>query len=69
MKKTHDFIHRYRGYWSEGGKCRIRIYQGDGRAPVVICSELPDNHNTSVTNIRRRVPVGRTREAKDTASV
>lgn len=51
MKKTHDYIHYYRGYWSEGGKCRIRIYQEDGHDPVVICSQLPDNGNTSVTNM------------------
>ena len=42
MKKTHDYIHNYRGYWSDGGKCRIRIYHEDRRAPVVICSQLPD---------------------------
>jgi len=51
VKKTHDYIHYYRGYWSEGGKCRIRIYQEEGHAPIVICSELPDNDNTSVTNM------------------
>jgi hypothetical protein len=51
VKKTHDYIHYYRGYWSEGGKCRIRIYRENGRAPVVICSQLPDNENTSVTNM------------------
>ncbi len=51
MKKTHDYVHHYRGYWSEGGKCRIRIYQEDGHATVVICSQLPDNDNTSVTNM------------------
>ena len=51
MNKTHDYIHYYRGYWSDGGKCRIRIYQEDGHAPVVICSQLTDNDNTSVTNI------------------
>lgn len=51
MKKTHDYIHHYRGYWSDGGKCRIRIYQEDGHTPVVICSQPPDNENTSVTNI------------------
>ena len=51
MNKTHDYIHRYRGYWSDGGKCRIRIYREAGRAPVVICSQLPDNENTSVTNM------------------
>jgi hypothetical protein len=51
MKKTHDYVHYYRGYWSEGGKCRIRIYQEDGHTPVVVCSELPHNDNTSVTNM------------------
>jgi hypothetical protein len=51
VKKTHDYIHYYRGYWSEGGECRIRIYQADGQAPVVICSQLPNNTNTSVTNM------------------
>jgi hypothetical protein len=51
VKKTHDYVHRYRGYWSEGGRCRIRIYREDGRAPVVICSQPSDNPNTSVTNM------------------
>jgi hypothetical protein len=51
VKKTHDYVHYYRGYWSDGGKCRIRIYPYEGRAPVVICSQLPDNSNTSVTNM------------------
>jgi hypothetical protein len=51
VKKIHDYVHRYRGYWSDGGRCRIRIYHEDGRAPVVICSQLLDNDNTSVTNM------------------
>jgi hypothetical protein len=51
VKTSHDYVHRYRGYWSDGGRCRIRIYREDGRAPVVICSQPPDNHNTSVTNM------------------
>jgi hypothetical protein len=51
MKKTHDYIHHYRGYWSDGGKCRIRIYREEGRSPMVVCSQLPDNDNTSVTNM------------------
>src|SRR5918994_4735176 len=51
VKKTHDYIHHYRGYWSEGGKCRIRIYREEGQYPVVICSQLADNPNTSVTNM------------------
>jgi hypothetical protein len=51
MKKTHDYIHHYRGYWSDGGKCRIRIYREEGQSPVVVCTQLPDNDNTSVTNM------------------
>ena len=51
MRKTHDYIHHYRGYWSDGGRCRKRIYREDGHAPVVICSQLQDNENTSVTNM------------------
>jgi hypothetical protein len=51
MNMTHDYMHQYRGYWSDGGKCRIRIYREDRQAPVVVCSQLPDNENTSVTNM------------------
>jgi hypothetical protein len=51
VKRTHDYIHNYRGYWSDGGKCRIRIYREDRQAPVVVCSQLLDNDNTSVTNM------------------
>jgi hypothetical protein len=51
MKKTHDYVHYYRGYWSEGGKCRIRIYREDEQAPMVICSQLRENDNTSITNM------------------
>jgi hypothetical protein len=51
VNKTHDYIHHYRGYWSDGGKCRIRIYRQEGHESVVICSQLLDNDNTSVTNM------------------
>jgi hypothetical protein len=51
VKKKHDYIHHYRGYWSDGGKCRIRIFHEVGCATMVICSQLPDNDNTSVTNM------------------
>ncbi len=51
MKKTHDYVRRYRGYWSDGGRCRIRIYRGEGEPTVVVCSQLPENTNTSVTNM------------------
>lgn len=51
MKKTHDYVHNYSGYWSNGGRCRIGFYREDGRAPLMICSQPPDNSNTSVTNM------------------
>jgi hypothetical protein len=35
----------------EGASGRIRIYQEEGQDPVVICSQLPENKNTSVTNM------------------
>jgi hypothetical protein len=35
VMKTYDYIHHYRGYWSDGGNSRIRIYQEDGQAPMV----------------------------------
>jgi hypothetical protein len=30
VKKTHDYVHYYRGYWSDGDKCRICIYTRSG---------------------------------------
>ena len=55
MRKTHDYIHAYRGIWRDGGRCRIEIYAPDrdeaGRPPVIVASELPANDNTSITNL------------------
>jgi hypothetical protein len=71
---TLDVTHAYRGYWDDGGRCRVRIYQHAGEAPrpwaellpahlaehlrdvpagapVVLVTELPDNQNTSITNM------------------
>lgn len=51
MNKSHDYLHHYRGYWDDGGVCRIRVYQEDELPSVVICSQLQENKNTSVTNM------------------
>jgi hypothetical protein len=51
VKKTLDYVHHYRGYWSEGGRCRVRIFREEEQLPVVVCSQLPENDNTSVTNM------------------
>lgn len=52
-----DYIHPL----PRGGRCRVRIYVPDeeglayGDAPVVICSELPENRDTSVASVAERV--------------
>ncbi len=51
MRKTHDSHYQYHGFWRPGGICRIRIYEEEDRPPVVLCSELAENTNTSVTNM------------------
>ena len=57
MKKIRDYLHHNRGYWFDGGRCRIRIYREDGQVPAVMCLQLPDNDNTSVTNMAEYLAV------------
>ena len=47
MHLASDYIHPT----PRGGQCRVRIYlpEDEEDAPVVICSELPNNGGTSVT--------------------
>ena len=47
MHFASDYIHPT----PRGGRCRVRIYlpEEEQDAPVVICSELPNNGGTSVT--------------------
>jgi hypothetical protein len=47
VRLVSDYIHPT----PKGGRCRIRIYlpEDKGDAPVVICSELPNNEGSSVT--------------------
>ncbi len=51
--KPHNYFHHYRGYWSVGGKCRIRICRKGGQVPVVICSRREDNDDTPITNMAK----------------
>jgi hypothetical protein len=48
MHLASDYIHPT----PRGGRCRIRVYlpeEDERDAPVVICSELPNNEGSSVT--------------------
>ena len=49
--KTVDERRDFRGTWSDGGVCRVRVYEADGRPPVVVLTELDENTNSSVTNM------------------
>lgn len=50
-----DVRHTYHGFWTPGALCRIRIYQRDRVLPVVIATQLPENENTSITNLVEQV--------------
>ncbi len=55
MQITHDYVHKYAGYHNLPSRCRIRIYQRDGRVPVVIATELDENPGTSITNMAEQL--------------
>jgi hypothetical protein len=55
MTLTHDELHADAGYQNAPSRCRIRIFQQDGRTPVVIATELADNPGTSITNLAEQL--------------
>lgn len=60
MHLARDYIHPYRSAGGRPSRCRVRIYlPEDARdAPVVICSELPNNSGGSVTNSAEVIAAG-----------
>lgn len=46
-----DERYEYRGYHSQGGVTRVRLYDHQGAAPIMLLTELPENTNTSLTNL------------------
>jgi hypothetical protein len=51
MPLTKDVIHEYFGYHTLGAVCRVRVYERPGAIPVIVATELPENQNTSITNM------------------
>ena len=50
MHLASDYIHPYKDAGGRPARCRVRIYLPDVHdAPVVICSELPNNPGGSIT--------------------
>jgi hypothetical protein len=50
VEPTYDYIHQGECYRYGVGWCRIRIYPGEagGDAPVVLCSELPEDRGVGM---------------------
>src|SRR4029450_5467073 len=60
MHLASDYIHPYKDAWGRPSHCPVRIYLPDDvlDAPVVICSELPNNPGGSVTNSAEVIAAG-----------
>ena len=52
MHLANDYIHPYKDAGGSLARCRVRIYLPDDDldAPVVVCSELPNNPGGPITN-------------------
>jgi hypothetical protein len=60
MHLASDYIHSYKDAGGSAARCRVRIYLPDNvrDAPVVICSELPNNPGGSITNSVEAIAAG-----------
>ena len=60
MHLASGYIHPYKGAGGRPARCRVRIYLPDDirDAPVVICSELPNNLGGSITNSAEVIAAG-----------
>jgi hypothetical protein len=60
MHLASDYIHPYKDARGRPARCCIRIYIPDDMhdAPVVICSEVPNNPGGSITNSAEVIAAG-----------
>ena len=60
MHLASDYIHPYKDTGGRSAHCRVRIYLPDDTrdAPVVICSEVPNNPGGSITNSAEVIAAG-----------
>ncbi len=60
MDMASDYIHPCKSVGGRPARCRVRIYLPDDAldAPVVICSELPDNPGGSIINSAEVIAAG-----------
>jgi hypothetical protein len=60
MHLASDYIHPYKSAAGRPARCRVRIYLPEDvrDAPIVICSELPNNPGGSITNSAEVIAAG-----------
>src|SRR5215208_5817060 len=60
MHLASDYIHPYKDAGGRRARCRVRIYLPEDvlDAPVVVCSELPNNPGGSITNSAETIAAG-----------
>jgi len=60
MHLANDYLHLYKHAGGRPARCGVRIYLPDDMhdAPVVICSELPNNPGGSITNSAEAIAAG-----------
>jgi len=60
MHLASDYIHPYKDAGDRPSHCRVLIYLSDDMrdAPVVVCSELPNNPGGSITNSAEVIAAG-----------
>jgi hypothetical protein len=69
MHMASDYIYPYKDAGGRHARCRVRIYLPDDvrDAPVVVCSDVPNNPGGSITNSAEVIAAGliRPKEATD----
>ena len=70
MHLACDYIHPYKDAGGRPARCHVRIYLSDDMrdAPVVICSELPNNPGGSITNSTEVIAAGVIQATRDPPS-
>jgi hypothetical protein len=60
MHLASDYIHPYKDAGGNPARCCVRIYLRDDMrdAPVVVCSEIPNNPGGSITNSAETIAAG-----------
>ena len=60
MYLASDYIHPYKDAEGRLAQCRVHIYLSDDvlDAPVVVCSEVPNNPGGSFTNSAETIAAG-----------